>query len=69
MSKSQGLPRLQAWDCHGPRPDHRHVQPGEETLGWEGKYWPPGRAGRAGRRWRAVPAGLQGPWGGAMLVG
>lgn len=42
--RSQGLPGPQGWDCHGPQPDHRHVQPGEGTLGWEGKCWPPGLA-------------------------
>lgn len=64
MPRSQGLPGPQGWDCHGSWPDHRHIQPGEGTLGWEGKYWPLGPAGGAGGRRRAASAGLQGPWGG-----
>lgn len=59
--RSQGLPGPQGWDCHGPQPDHRHVQPGEGTPGWEGKF---GLLGGPGAGWEREGGGPLGPWGG-----
>lgn len=65
---SQGLPGPQGWDCHGPWPDHRHVQPGEGC--WAGK----GSAGllgwrTAGQQREGGPCWAPGTLGGGPCLG